>query len=392
MSKGNELEDIVNVSVLVDGATGFESATKSGKLDTDGGVHIQRIFVDQRLGCPDMFSVDYELLIDMELTFINSLKEGLEVEIQMGHERKGSLETLFKGEITSVEANFGPMAGTLTIGGYDFSHRLTRGTHTKSFDSPDSPNIDSEDVLSSVVSESGSFKGKSDNLSIKVSSQANAPLSWNISQLAANSFQFLEELGQGQGLALSTDKNRTLELKDVAPSSPVLTICREKWTGYNSTYGLEVRFKLNTARQVQRVEVRGWSPEEKKNIVGVAEKQTITFASGGLTASESTGKALYGADDQGKSLVVVNRPVESQEEADNVAQSILDDIAMDFITGEAVIQGDGKLRPGLVVELSGYGERFDGPYLVTGCEHTYQPSEGAYRTRLTIQRNFVNKT
>ena len=383
-------EEIANVSVVVDGRTAFDTHTHSKSIDTFGGVGIKRVSVDQRLGCPDMFSVDYDLIVDMGLTFIDTMKEGFEVEISLGYEKRGSMPKLFHGEITSVEAHFGPDGGTLTVGGYDFSHRLTRGTVTKSFDSPDSPNISSEDVLSSVVAESGSHKGNSDNLSVKVSSQSNAPLSWNISQLATNNFQFLESIGHGQGLAhQSSEKGNQFVLGEIDPDKEVLTVCREKWSGTKPTYGLDVRFKLNTAQQVKRVEVRGWNPAEKKNIVGVADRQTVSFGTSGLTASESTGKALYGAGDQGKSLVVVNRPVESQEEADNVAQSILDELAMEFITGEVEIMGDATLRPGQVISLFGYGERFDGPYMVTGCEHTFQPGEGAYRTRLSVQRNFV---
>ena len=92
---------------------------------------------------------------------------------------------------------------------------------------------------------------------------------------------------------------------------------------------------------------------------------------------------------EGKKLVVVDRPVESQEEATMVAQSILDDLSMEFITGEAEFEGVPTLRAGNVIQFMGYGDRFDGPYLVTSCQHVFNPGESAYTCRVEIQRNYV---
>jgi uncharacterized protein len=78
-------------------------------------------------------------------------------------------------------------------------------------------------------------------------------------------------------------------------------------------------------------------------------------------------------------------PVESQQEADARANARLASIALSFVRGEGVCPGRTDLRAGRVIEITGVGKRFSGPYYVTAVSHNYGP-EG-YSTHFTAWRN-----
>ena len=57
-----------------------------------------------------------------------------------------------------------------------------------------------------------------------------------------------------------------------------------------------------------------------------------------------------------------------------------------FVTGEAAIEGNSKIVPGVTVKFDGFGKVFSGTYLVTAATHSYRPEEG-YRTVIGFSRN-----
>ena len=89
----------------------------------------------------------------------------------------------------------------------------------------------------------------------------------------------------------------------------------------------------------------------------------------------------------GKVLTVVDHPVESQKEAEAVAQALFDRLSMDFLTAEVDFPGNPTLHPGVQVRMRGFGQRFDGKYLVTECLHEMTPKASGYVTRIKIARN-----
>lgn len=384
-----------NIEVTVDSETSFKTHTREGEIDTFSGITITRVHVDQRLDCPDMFTVEYELIVDMALTYIDSLAEGQEVEIRMGYEKRGEMPLVFAGEISYIEPNFGKEKGVLSISGYDRSHRLTRGTNTKSWDDAESDDIAFEGVVEDVVGLSGANhrSGPSDGLSFEGSTDNAVPSVPNISQLAINDYQFIRSIGGDFGYGTNTEaQGDKIEFRGLELADEVVTVVRDLRDGVNPVPALEARFRLSTVKQVTSVEVRGWDPKTKKNIVGIAESLSIDFRdTESCLGPEATARALYGSS-TGHKVVIVDRPVASKEEADKVAQSVLDQYGLEFITGEAEFEGVPTLRAGHIIRFLGYGDRFDGNYLVTGCQHLFQPGESAYTCRVEIQRNFARES
>jgi phage protein D len=140
--------------------------------------------------------------------------------------------------------------------------------------------------------------------------------------------------------------------------------------------------EITLSRQVSSVTVRGWDPRNKQAIVGHANANDLP----GKRGKGKSGPQL--ADDRlrGKGEVVVDAPVLTQKEADELAKSLLRDRAYRFITGSGKCIGLPDMRPGDNIRISRIGTRYDGDYYVTKVEHSY--GAGGYLTSFDVRRVF----
>lgn len=138
---------------------------------------------------------------------------------------------------------------------------------------------------------------------------------------------------------------------------------------------------LTLSRQVTKVIVRGWNPRTKEPIAGLAEAKDLP---GGKGTSGPAAAAKLGTG--GKQEAVVDAPVFSKEEADELAKALLADRAYEFVTGTGRVIGLPDLRPGDNIELEQLGQRFDGQYYVTKVEHTFGGS--GFTTQFDARRTF----
>ena len=145
---------------------------------------------------------------------------------------------------------------------------------------------------------------------------------------------------------------------------------------------------LTLDRQVGRVTVRGWNPETKQAIVFTASHENLPGAAGsggGTSGPQVATQALNGKQD-----VVVDAPVASEEEAQELAVSFLTNRAYEFVTGSGQVIGLPDLRPGDNIELKGLGQRFSGIYYVKKTEHVLNQS--GYLTSFEVRRMFDGGT
>ena len=139
---------------------------------------------------------------------------------------------------------------------------------------------------------------------------------------------------------------------------------------------------LNTQRQVNRVIVRGQHPTSRERIEGRAGQGDEESDMGGSLTGPETAAQAFGTE---RELVIVDTPVASQQEADQMARSIYNDLSMKFLTGNGSTIGLPDLRAGRTVEMLGLGPRFSGKYYVTQTVHTLNDS--GYVTSFTVERN-----
>jgi hypothetical protein len=98
---------------------------------------------------------------------------------------------------------------------------------------------------------------------------------------------------------------------------------------------------------------------------------------------ESRSGQAMAADFGDATVYAVNRPVDTQSDADTLATALYNDLDGTFIEAEATCLGDPSLKPGLTVKLPTLGQRLSGDYYVTSVVHSVR-TNAAYSTSFVI--------
>lgn len=371
--------------IKIDGDTKLKADT-GATFDLRLGEGVLAATVDLRLDNPDMFTIEFNMKKFEKFALLDAFKPGSEVSIAMGLTTDAA--ELCVGEIAYIEPSFDSELGyRTTISGYHKLHRLTRGQRSKTWGDGLQANQAPTTAVKQVIDGSKSQEGgTSDALSAGKLSSTSVKHEY-IPQLNVSDFEFLRAIGSSiEFKADPTGKKEVQFIKPDAKATPVAKFSWDRPQQGDQTGGLVLSAQLrqSTVQQYAAVEVRSWDFKKKKNIVATVNSSTYAFSGEG--GAKAAGKALYGSASSGRKYVVVDQPVNSQEEAESLAQALFDQFSMDFMTGELTVQGNPKLVPGKTVELVGFGKAFTGIYLVTSATHAYRASEG-YRTTIAVSRN-----
>ncbi|MEV6824480.1 type IV secretion protein Rhs [Amycolatopsis sp. NPDC051102] len=139
---------------------------------------------------------------------------------------------------------------------------------------------------------------------------------------------------------------------------------------------------LTVSKQVGKLTVRGWDPRTKQPIAFTATAENLP--AGQNDADGQSGPEVADSTLGGRQDVLVDAPVTSDEEARELAISLLRERAYEFITATGRVAGLPELQPGDNLEIYGLGRRFSGPYFVKRVEHTLD-SNGFF-TQFTARR------
>lgn len=343
---------VADFDIIINGAT----------LPITTEAHVVSIAVDDDVSLPSMFA--FELAgsiaqaeelpwIDEELFAIGKI-----VTVKIGY--ADDLETLIVGEITGLEPEFTfNRLPNMTIRGYDRRHRLHRNRKTRTFvQQKDS------DIAAQIAGEVG------------LTAQAEDSQVTHDYVLQANQtdMEFLQERARRIRYEVVVE-DKTLLFRPVGNAkSEILTLTAEGDL-------LEFYPRLSSVRQLSEVNVRGWNPKEKKELLGRAKTGDEVSTMGGQNTGGALTQSVFGA-----SLVTVaDRPVMTQAEADQLAQARFNNVALALISGEGVCRGRTDLRAGKVIKIDGVGRRFSGQYYVVTAIHRYWPQKG-YFTHFTVRR------
>lgn len=316
-------------------------------LDETSGL-VTSVTVDRTIDGADHFSLslaprfDHEKGAFVDFSWSNfAIEESVTIAVGYGTE----LETVLDGSITEQGVEF-PAGGapSVTVSGYGRYHELTKGVVEEHWED----RTDAE-IAAELADEYGLDADVDDT-----------PITYETVENGRDSdAQFLEEK-----LASRNDDGngpfevfaRLDELVFRAPRDdrdPELELAYgESLQTFSPSY--------SEARTPGRIEVRNWSSEKKADIVGIAE-----------------------ADDGGTGKRIVRKPVQSETEAERIAESILHRGENERLQGESETVGLPEIGIGMPIELSGLGERFSGIYYVTDVTHTIDSS--GYTTRFTIR-------
>ena len=273
---------------------------------------------------------------------------------------------LVKGEITAISGDYDSTGNRIHMRGYDISHRLHRGRKTRTF-----VNVTDTDIVKRVASAAGIDIGAVDQTTTTYDF---------VSQANQSDWDFLKARAKAIGYVLYVDEGQLYFKKPTdsatAPGEGSLVAADIEYTLVYGKDLIEWRPRLNSAEQVSQVEVRGWDRENKRELVSQAAA-TTTAAKLSDTTPASVAQPFGDA-----TFVHAYHPGQSSDELDAAAKVVANHIGSGFAEAEGLCRGNGDLRPGTAVNISGVADMFGGRFVISRAKHTF--SRYSYQTEFQI--------
>ena len=347
----------------------LDAAVKLGGKDVPPD-QLFDLVVDAELDHPDMCSLT---LGNQQTRWSADVKEGDEVVVEAGFTSGGGEQgTVFKGEVTGIEPIYqAGGASRVILRALNALHKLARGKKSVAW-----TKVTDKDIVDKI------------SQSYSLSADFGKGGTWqkfdHVYQHNQSDLEFLRLRAARNGVHVWVQDKKLFFCKRTDKESGL------KYSlGESGEHTLE-RFlpRMSLANQVAEVRVRGWDPEQKKEIVGSAKPDDLSHL-----GSKTGWDAAKGINKNAVQFVDVDVPVYTVEEAKAIAKSILEDRLMSFITGDATTKGSAELKPGIIIEVNVGDGRFDGKYFVTAVRHRYVhegPDKG-FRTHFKFKRDAESK-
>jgi phage protein D len=347
---------VPDFDILINGSPlSVEQETHVVSITVEKDAHLLSMFVLEISGSTTRAN-DLDWIDDEKLFAI-----GNEVEIKLGY--ASNISTVFVGEMTSLEPEFASdRPPSLIVRGYDRRHRLSRDRKTRTFtqkkDSDIAAQIASDNQLTPQVKES--------QVSHEYVVQANQ-----------TDLEFLQERARLIEYEVFIE-NKTLFFQPVAnATSEILTLSFDQDL-------LDFYPRLTSMFQSNQVSVQGWDVKEKQAMMGQAKAGDEVSNMGGQKSSANLVKTAFGS----ATNHIIDRPVMTQAEADQIAKAQFNHSALGLIYAEGTCWGRTDLQVSKVINLANIGKRFSGKYYVTAVTHRYKSDRGYY-THFQVRRNAV---
>ncbi|PSP32856.1 hypothetical protein BRC64_04930 [Halobacteriales archaeon QH_10_67_22] len=316
--------------------------TVGGQTFTEGGGDVTDLVVETTLDGADRFSLTFNAPFDREHKEFSGFDwedfaTGTDVTVSLGWGADGELDEVFVGTIHQLTTNFsggtGPSVG---ISGYGLLHEMMGGTEDRSW---------SEAVVGDVVEEVlSSYFG---DTTVEGADMEHD----KIYQHDQSDYRFVLELAEKYGYQFYSQRNAVYftPRSSMGSEDPVTTL---RYGAVLDSFSGEV----NEANEVQEVEVRHWDMQQETELVGTAS-----------------------TDAKNKKKEVFRVPCSSSEEAEQIAQTKLDELSSSVATGHGETdRGVPLLGAGTTVSIEEVGSRFSKQYYVTKATHRVGSS--GYRT------------
>jgi phage protein D len=333
------------------------------EMPTEMRVDVLETVVSQHVEGGDSFQIRMNALdsTNQRLKWVDApeLAPGAAVEIRFGY--LGKLDTMINGEITALQTEF-PSDGPalLLVQGFDRLHRFRRGRRTRVF-----TELKDSQIAEQVATELELTPDVTDTSVVH-----KYVLQGNLSDM-----DFLLERARRIGYEVLVNDQTLIFRPNARHFGDIAQL--EYMTDL-----MNFSIRLSTARQTSEVSVRGWDPDAKEAVLGVARAGDETTR----MAGDSLGAEIAETAFLKSTTTIVDIPVYSQAEADQIAKARFNEMAAELLLGEATVVGRSDLRAGATVRMAGLGSRFSGVYYINRAEHRLGPEEG-YVTTLGVERN-----
>jgi phage protein D len=333
----------------------------------DHAIAVTQAEVDLPLGAAGRFSFTVPNAFDPEsrefespdkTKLLEMLSFGAPVTIAMGYGDASSLPVLITGMITEVTTSFNDGGGAeMTVSGYDKAFALTGGKYTRAW---------TKARDSQAIVDIAGFNGLDPDVT-----RTEEELS-QIEQNQESDLEFVKKLAERNGCEFYVTGTK---LHFGPPQNKGDGVAELEW----GRGLLSFKPEGNLAGQVSSIEVHGWDPKAKAEIVGIAKHGDEP---GRDARAESAGDQLSKVLRQ-QPVLTLRQPVFSQADATSRAKALLKAKAEQFLKGEGETIGLPELLPDRNITLKGLGERFSKTYYMEQTVHRFDA--GGYRTRFKVK-------
>ena len=341
-----------------------------GPFDPIAETDLASWVIDQDMDQPDMCVLT---LHNPEHKYTNDIELGAPVEVRVSPPEKRRPVVLFKGEVVGIEPIYKTGGETTCIvRAFNRLHRLLRGRNSRTYlQQKDS------DIASTIASKNG----------LKADCDSTKEVHEHLYQHNQTDLEFLRVRAARNGYEVLVE-DRTLKFqKPKLDQDSGVELRLDGTTGQGHEL-LSFTPRMSSAGLVQAVEVRGWDPVKKEEIVG---KSTSSRSPLGKKPGASEVKRAWGQT----VTYEVDHPIASIGEARAIADARLAELSMDYITGDGLCIGAPDVRAGIVVKVTvspRKRDRFNGQYRVVGASHRYtHPTRsglrGGYTTAVRVRRD-----
>jgi phage protein D/phage baseplate assembly protein gpV len=315
----------------------YEILVGGDELSQEHRDRIKEIRVVDHLRLPDVCTVSIQFP-KAEGIDSQPFEIGKKIEVRLGAREREAPETLFKGDVVSLEPIFGAGGCSLTVNAYDRAHLLHRSRKVRVFQ-----NQTATDIVKKVVEENRlEFDGEPSGEPYEFMQQDNE-----------TDWDFIWRLAERCGFEFVVEDTKAFFRKPGHGGTVDL-----EWPKSLSSF----RPRMTAVQQVGAVSVYAHDPKTKQAIQ-VEESAPEQIAQIGITRAE-----VAGAFAEAK-MHVATEPVKSSAEGSTLAQALLDKLANGYIAAEGTGPGNPRVKAGVMVNVKGVGTSFSGTYRVATSTH-----------------------
>jgi uncharacterized protein len=324
--------------------------------------------IDLSLGAAGRFSFTIANSFDLDAQeflagqrrseLLQLLTFGAPIEIAVGYGDSGKLPKLITGVITQIATSFGQGGSPeLTVSGYDNAFPMMGGKNTWAW-----PNKRDSEAVQEIAG----------NHNLKADVASTGEQHDQIEQNQESDLEFINKLAKRNGCEVYVT-GRTLHFGP--PQNQGDGVVTLEW----GKGLLSFKPDANLAGQISGVEIYGWDPNTKKEIIGRANHGQEP---GRDARRQSAGDDLSQLMRE-RPVLRVRQPVFSAAEANSRAEALLKEQAEQFLTGEGETIGLPEILPDRNITLKGLGRKFSKTYYVNQTTHHF--GTDGYLTRFKVK-------
>ena len=276
----------------------------------------------------------------------SKLEIGKELEVRMGSMGESTTQSLFTGEIVTVEPDFHAGGVAMVVRAYDKTHRMMRSRKQRAFQG-----YTTSDIVKKICQEHG--------LSCSVQSSG-SPHKYLL-QHNETDFDFVLRLGRRVGFEFTVDAGKA-NFRAPEKDTPSVEL---SYPDDLSAF----RPRITAVQQVEKVNVRGFDLQTKQAVLQTANNARQVTKAGierGTVAKKFPGAVLE----------IAGQSFKTSDEARDMAQASLDQLANAYLAAEGTCHGDPKIKAGALIKINGLGRNYSGTYRVAKAVHVIRGGSG----------------